>query len=419
MAINKIKLSNFKSFRDLELELGNFNVIIGANASGKSNFIQIFRFLRDTMEFGLESAISMQGGVEYFRNINIGASERFSVEINSNIREPYMTAVGASDLIAYECLYKFTLDFMGSRLFEVAQEQMLQKLNIYKKPEHTDKTKREKIGKGEIFISRNKREANLTFKTPKKIVIDTDAVFQIFTTQGILSSQKKPKPKSLLIEEPLFLVGYGSKRNLGGTSIYDLDPKSSKRSQKITGKAELEEDGSNLALILQNILKSSNDRKRLLNLIRNLLPFVDAFHVQTFADKSLMLKVRESYTPVKSLPASFLSDGTINIAALVVALYFSGDHLKIIEEPGRNIHPHLISRIIEMMKEASKQNQIIVTTHNPEIVRYADVDNILLVSRDKYGYSHISKPAEKKEIQAFLENEMGIDELYVQNILGI
>lgn len=47
MAIKKIKIANFKSFKDVEVELGRFNVLIGANASGKSNFVQVFKFLRD------------------------------------------------------------------------------------------------------------------------------------------------------------------------------------------------------------------------------------------------------------------------------------------------------------------------------------------------------------------------------------
>lgn len=47
MAIKRIHVKNFKSFKDLEVEFGKFNVLIGANASGKSNFIQMFQFLRD------------------------------------------------------------------------------------------------------------------------------------------------------------------------------------------------------------------------------------------------------------------------------------------------------------------------------------------------------------------------------------
>ena len=81
MSIKKIRVTNFKSFKDLEVELGNFNVLIGANASGKSNFVQIFKFLSDMANLGLDNAISMQGGVEYLGNINVGNSEKFSLRV--------------------------------------------------------------------------------------------------------------------------------------------------------------------------------------------------------------------------------------------------------------------------------------------------------------------------------------------------
>ncbi|WP_456439167.1 AAA family ATPase, partial [Caldithrix abyssi] len=65
--ITKIDVKNFKSFDHLNIELSNFNVVIGPNASGKSNFVQIFRFLKDIEQLGLENAVSLQGGVEYLR----------------------------------------------------------------------------------------------------------------------------------------------------------------------------------------------------------------------------------------------------------------------------------------------------------------------------------------------------------------
>ena len=72
MSIKKITATNFKSFEKLEVKPGKFNVPIGANASGKSNFIQILKFLRDITNHGLDNAISMQRGIKYLRNINIG-----------------------------------------------------------------------------------------------------------------------------------------------------------------------------------------------------------------------------------------------------------------------------------------------------------------------------------------------------------
>ena len=140
--------------------------------------------------------------------------------------------------------------------------------------------------------------------------------------------------------------------------------------------------------------------------------------IEKFADKSLLFKIREKYFGRQYLPASLISDGTINITALIIALFFGKNQLTIIEEPERNIHPYLISRVVNMMKEASQKKQIIVTTHNPEMVKHAGLKNILLICRDKDGFSTVSRPADNEEVKIFLKNEIGIDELYIQNLLG-
>jgi hypothetical protein len=45
------------------------------------------------------------------------------------------------------------------------------------------------------------------------------------------------------------------------------------------------------------------------------------------------------------------------------------------------------------------------------------LENLLLIYRDKEGFSHISRPADKIEVKTFLEQEIGIEELYVENLL--
>jgi Predicted ATPase len=153
--------------------------------------------------------------------------------------------------------------------------------------------------------------------------------------------------------------------------------------------------------------------------VKDLLPFVDNLSVEKFADKSLLFKLKESYNKKQYLPASLISDGTINITALIIALFFEKKPLTIIEEPERNIHPYLISKVVEMMKDASNNIQILVSTHNPEIVKIADLENLLLISRDKEGFSIISRPSEKENVKIFLKNEIGIEELYIQNLLEL
>ena len=61
----------------------NLNVLIGANASGKSNFVHIFQFLRDIVTDGLKNAISLQGGFEYLTNVNLSHSDEFNLKVLS------------------------------------------------------------------------------------------------------------------------------------------------------------------------------------------------------------------------------------------------------------------------------------------------------------------------------------------------
>jgi len=411
MVIKKIKVTNFKSFGNLEIELGNFNVLIGPNAAGKSNFVHIFEFLRDIVSSGLNNAVSMQGGVEYLRNINIGSSERLSINVVST-QEFGLFRRLRENLIEtkiYETIYEFALKFnkRGSG-FRIAEDKLIQKCKFVRLDRPGKKIK-EILGDGEIIIFSTNGKVKIDLNIPERVPLKKEDIFPPF-----LPEEKLPN-RTLLLETSYFLIRLleGIFRDI---SIYDFDPKLPKKATPITGKAELEEDGSNLSIILKNITENKEKRRKLFNLVKDLLPFVENLDVEKFADKSLLFKLQETYFKNQYLPASLISDGTINITALIIALYFEKKPLVIIEEPERNIHPYLISKVVDMMKDASQKKQIIVTTHNPEIVKYAGLDNILLVSRDKNGFSKISRPIDKEEIRTFLEH-IGIEELYVQDLL--
>ena len=74
---------------------------------------------------------------------------------------------------------------------------------------------------------------------------------------------------------------------------------------------------------------------------------------------------------------------------------------------------------MSLIREVSEKKQVIITTHNPELLRHVEaIGDILLVSRDHQGDSEISRLAQKDEIKAFLSEELGIAELFVSNLLG-
>ena len=228
----------------------------------------------------------------------------------------------------------------------------------------------------------------------------------------LLFRNKRLPKKTLLLETIYGFPLPHLDRFFDRIAIYDIDPKLPKKGVVITGKRELEPDAGNLALVLKNIIEDPEKKRKFSNLLRDILPFVEEFSVQKFMDVSLILTLRERYAKNRDLPASSLSDGTITIFALIIALYFEDKPFIIIEEPVSHIHPFLVARVIAMMKEASAKKQIMVTTHSTEVVKHASLNDILLISRDSEGFSLVSRPADKEEVRTFLENEIGIEELY-------
>ena len=411
MAIKKIKVTNFKSFKNLEIELGDLNILIGANASGKSNFVEIFRFLRDIRNSGLENAISLQGGIEYLKNMNDSSSE-LSLEFISNQEVSFRSTRGWG-IDVYETTYEFTVAFSEDELgFEIVEDKLVQQCKFTKLVRQEKETKEVELGPGEITVF--SVDGKLSFdliNAPEEVQKEESEIFP-----WSFIPEKLPHGILLLEASLPFIMLRPMLDN--DIPIYDFDAKLPKRFTSIAGKADLEEDGSNLAAVLKNIIGKENERRKLLNLVGDLLDFVDDLDVETSVNKSLLLRIREIYSS-QYLPASLISDGTINMIALVVALYFEKKPLTIIEEPERNIHPYLISRVVNMMEDASLNKQIIVTTHNPEMIRYADKKDILLVSRNEEGFSSICRPSEKEDVKTFLEHGLRMEELYVDSFLEI
>jgi len=222
---------------------------------------------------------------------------------------------------------------------------------------------------------------------------------------------------SLLIRHGFFRLVGPSENLFSGVAIFDIDPRAIKRPHETAGIPRLEENGENLSLVLKQILADPERSRKLHNLLQYMLPFAKEVGVEQYLGVSLLLKLREEYYD-DSLLADLLSDGTVDVVALIIALFFEDNDVVIIEEPERNLHPHLISGLMRLMEDASTNKQVIITTHSSEIVKHAGVENLLLISRDKDGFSAVSRPAEKQDVKVFLENDLGLDTVFVQELWG-
>ncbi len=421
MPIKRISASNFKSFATLDVTLPRFSVVIGSNAAGKSNFINLFRFLRDISRHGLVNAIALQGGVDYLRNAKIGVSRDLEVRVEYepaprfDVLEQQPGETTALGFRACESSYEFALRFGQTEANpEIVKDRLIIGYDI-SLCEHgtTGWVEKDRIGRGHIEICTVNGNLHYHVDIPKGCPLKKEDIIPLFY-------RKKQLPRqTLLIETPYAYPMPHIEKFFDRIAIYDINPKLPKKGVLITGKTALEEDAENLTLAVKNILDNPEKKRKFSNLLKDILPFVEDFSVKKFMDVSLMMTLRERYAKSLDLPASSLSDGTIMIFALIIALYFEERPFIIIEEPVSHIHPFLVSRVVAMMQESSRREQVMITTHSTEVVKHASLDDILLISRDSDGFSVISRPADKEEVKTFLENEIGIDELYVQNLLGL
>lgn len=425
MLISKVSLSNFKNFDNIEVYLGNMNVIVGANASGKSNFVQSVKFINDIQKYGIENAISLQGGIDYLRNIKL--KDRKIIKVYLEMAPQGGTVLdklsGKGHILGLKIKkFEYFLEIAAKSKgkYEIVKEELRYSTQIEEIffDDEKDSVRGNYLfsisvvkGKLSYYTDISENQTTVFLINGEKKIIDNDKINPFIVAYGFFKDDFNKK--QTLIEQFSFLVP----RNINEFKVYDFDLKNSKKPSSITSKAELEENGENLAVVLKNILGDENQHRKFANLLTDILPFVKSVDTEKSQDNSLFFRVREVFNNNTVIPSSLLSDGTISITAIVTALFFEDSNFAAFEEPEHGIHPALIAKLMSFFYDASKRKQIVITTHSPEILRNTKIDDLFLVTRNSIGLTSITKPGDQEMVKAFLENELGIDQLFVQNLL--
>jgi predicted ATPase len=434
MVVERIQLKNFKNFENIDLKLGQMNVIVGANASGKTNLIQAIKFVRDIQSYGVENAISLQSGVEYLQNFNSGnRSTTISFEFNHDAQIVLMATNIDILIVSFikKITYQIVISSKSEKNYKIDSEDIVFHFDIREIKKRIFRSK---------YLSRNdiEQQSNIldkctvTFKSENG-TDNFNSVLQSDKRRYELMNKSFIESRALeLVTSSTFfnLMGHETSNNksilerisknffdLSNLSIYDFDIKKMKNPASIAAKAELEENGENLAIVMKKIFEDKKKLTQFSNLIKDILPFINDIDTENSYDKSISLKVKEKYNPDTAIPGSLLSDGTVSITAILTALYFEDKSLAIFEEPEHGVHPSLISKLMESFYDASKNKQIIITTHSPEVLKNTVKEDIFLLLRKDNGNASIVKPHKNKMVKSFLKNELGIDQLFIQNLL--
>lgn len=427
MLIEHIHVRNFKSIKEATLNLEPLTVIVGANAAGKSNIINVFRFISNIITVGIDNAIALQGGIPYLTNACLKKGTpieiSFTVNLSSEgwVRHSDIKHIGFEiERIHYHFIIQPNLRGNGYHIYRdtLQFDFKCMKVNASAKKEdrYTDMSEsltflfHRKTPESSVKVSFSFSD-NSSFDndTKEKIKQDTSAFF-------FCKLANENKKELMLYRMALLLPPFFSEDSL--IRIFDFDPRVLKASSSMVSIRRLNEDGSNLALVLRGILNTKEKRKKLTTLLNEFLPFVESITVENNLDKSVSYKLQEKYSN-KSFHANFLSDGTVSVLAIIIALYFEAEsNVIILEEPERNIHPKLLPDFLASAEDVSTEKQVIITTHNPELLKHSSISNVRLVTRDKTGFSIVSSPKDSETVQRFIKNDLGLDDLFIQDLLG-
>ena len=87
MIVSQVMLKNWRNFRSVHVQMGERVFVVGPNASGKSNFLDVFKFLRDIAKQGggLQKSVSDRGGISKIRCL--AARQYPDIEIQVDLAE--------------------------------------------------------------------------------------------------------------------------------------------------------------------------------------------------------------------------------------------------------------------------------------------------------------------------------------------
>ena len=391
MLIRRIRQTNLLSFGpdSKEIELKRLNVLIGPNGSGKSNLLEGIDILRSAPR-DLVAPIREGGGIHdwIWRGKPEGAAR-----IEAIVENPQ----GSQAL-------RYWLGFAehGQR-FELIEERI--------ENEQSDE------GHVEPYIYYNQKggQAFITYKDETGLHPTVEATVkakypnvrlrlgrydlrpeEVKLDQSILSQRKDPDlPELMYLGEELSRIRIYREWSLGRDSPLRLPQKADLPNDF------LQEDGKNLALVLNRLQGEPAVKQRLLDALRRLYEGITDFYF-SIEGSTIQLFLQEGDVVI---PATRLSDGTLRYLCLLAVLcHPEPPPLICIEEPELGLHPDILPTVSKLLLEASERSQLIVTTHSDMLVDALTNDWWSIVVCEKHDGQTVMRRLDEEKMAAWLEN---------------
>ena len=401
--ITSIHLKNFKNFADETLRVGPFTILVGANASGKSNIRDAFRFLSGIgrgytlaeifggkREAGWNSVRGAMNGIARF------GQEAFAIEVGLKLDEKewyYLIEVGRSTNNTPH-VTKESLKIGSKTIYNVLRDETdrLQVTgdNLPLPPGYPVKKLMFKFGLERPFLSvlsQRSVEPDIEFDLGPGLL----KIFQVWDIEKALQEFAQMR-------------------------FPELSP-DRMREPAAPGATRLGDSGENLPVVLQKICADSKRREILISWIAELTP-MDVTGFEFPIDPSGRVHLSLCEKDGIQVSASSASDGTLRfLAILAVLLGDNPNGLYFFDEIDTGIHPVRLSLLMDLIERqtAKRSIQVVATTHAPTLLTVMNDDtfeNSSVVYRPEDTAAAIIRPLANFPNVRELRQDQGLGRLH-------
>ena len=347
--IKRIKIRDFKSIREVELDLGPVTVLIGRSGTGKSNLVQAIRFLRNLL-LDQNEAVGYEFGWD--RIVPVGEPKpKTSIEVS-------FTIPGEDQ----EYSYRIGFGLHGQQTYQNS-------LGI--------REERLSLGREQLF-ARLVKDNNQWQWEKAPAVSPTPNPNHGGPMLGLFPSLQQVVYANAALSTGIGYYHFSATALSWGTS----QPHGQNLLQKIPGLSDL---ATNYLQVMRGITQDfhhPNVRKSLLATFRAIHPAIESVELDSLVNPQRAIIGHKAADRVFGLSLEQESDGLRRFYAHLLALYQSPSKLVLVfEEPENAIFPGALSLLADEFKAAPREHrgQVIITTHNPTLLDSFDVDDVRVV----------------------------------------
>ena len=322
--LTRVVLRNYKSIGNCDVKLGRLTFLVGANGSGKSNFLDALHFVRDALTGTLENALNERGGLTEVRRRSGGHPNNFGIRLEFRLID------------GRAARYSFNIGALSERGYVVQRE--------------------------ECVIDRDRHGPRFSIEGGK--VVTSEMSFPSVTGDRL----------ALVAVSGLaaFRPAFDALTSMG---FYNLNPRAMRDPQKPQDGRLLKPIGENIASVIGHLARVAPQNLAIIkDYLHTVVPTVndvDRKQMGTLETLEFRQSMKGATHPWR-FPAQNMSDGTLRALGVLTALFQANTDyaplLVAIEEPETALHPAASAALREALNQASQMTQVIVTSQDRKSV---------------------------------------------------